>query len=279
MYADNSAANIYRLLHRYYRYQKIDTDSMSEHLGRMDEMRRALADLGEKQSETLYQVTVIGSLPPEYQIIMEVWELTHPDMRTTPNLVARLLKKEEDVKATGGGQLLLMKGKDGRRWEELSIKERKKISKCAACGTQGHWARECPNANKEDQKETEQKRETKPAGKAKVNVIFSLGKLGTGLRSKWVLDSGATEHICNEKSWFSTLTMYSKPLAAAVGNGDKIEVWGKGTVVLASQVGQEEVGFTLKDVSYIPQVATNLPGKPFYHIVEFRFFSCFGHLT
>ena len=51
IYADNSAANIYRMLHRYYRYTKISSDSMSVHIGKMDEMRNALSDIGEKQSD------------------------------------------------------------------------------------------------------------------------------------------------------------------------------------------------------------------------------------
>lgn len=63
IYADKSAANIYRLLMQYYRYVKNPSDSMSEHIGRMDEMRNQLADLKEQQSDAVYQITLIGSLP------------------------------------------------------------------------------------------------------------------------------------------------------------------------------------------------------------------------
>jgi len=38
-------------------------------------------------------VTLIGSLPKEYSSIVEIWELTHRDMRATPNLVSRLFKR------------------------------------------------------------------------------------------------------------------------------------------------------------------------------------------
>lgn len=94
VYADTSAANIYRLLMTYYRYTKKPEDTISSHIGKMDELRNQLADLGERQSDAAYQVTLIGSLSPEYASIMEVWELTHPSMRTTPNLISRLLKRE-----------------------------------------------------------------------------------------------------------------------------------------------------------------------------------------
>ena len=44
IYADKSAANIYRLLMQYYRYIKRQEDSISEHIGKMDEMRNQLAE-------------------------------------------------------------------------------------------------------------------------------------------------------------------------------------------------------------------------------------------
>jgi len=47
----------------YFRYEKKPEHTMSKHIGRMDEMRNQLADLGEKQSDAVYQVTLIGSLP------------------------------------------------------------------------------------------------------------------------------------------------------------------------------------------------------------------------
>lgn len=95
VYADKSAANIYRLLMQYYRFEKQARDSISVHVGRMDEMRNQLADLGEKQSEAVYQISRIGSLPAEYSSIMEVWELTPKEMRTMPNLVTSRGRLEE----------------------------------------------------------------------------------------------------------------------------------------------------------------------------------------
>ena len=129
---------------QYNRYVKQPEDSISQHLGRMDEMRNQLTDLGEKQSEAVYQVTLIGSLPAEYASIMEIWELTHPEMRTTQNLVARLLKREEDLKATQDSNqaLLARNGKAKMTREEIeAMKER---TNCGICKQKGHWARECP---------------------------------------------------------------------------------------------------------------------------------------
>lgn len=94
VYADKSEANVHRMLLKYYRYQKIDTDNMSEHIGKLDDMRMALEALGEKQSEKLAQVIILGSLPAEYSGVMELWESTHPDLRKRENLISRLIKKK-----------------------------------------------------------------------------------------------------------------------------------------------------------------------------------------
>ena len=53
IYADSGASNIYRLLMQYYLYEKRSEDSISEHVGRMNEMCNQLADLGEKQSDAV----------------------------------------------------------------------------------------------------------------------------------------------------------------------------------------------------------------------------------
>lgn len=42
IYSDETAANKYRMLLKYYRYVKTPADSMSEHIGKMLEMRKAV---------------------------------------------------------------------------------------------------------------------------------------------------------------------------------------------------------------------------------------------
>jgi len=143
IYAHTSAANVYRPPIRYYRYEKKREDPLSEHIGRMDEMRNQLADLGEKQSEAVYQVTLIESLPSEYSSIMEVWELTHKEMRTTQNLVSRLLERDEDSRRMRS----MNKFSTQSSGKKLSREQLKKITKCNNSGQTGHWFREFPTCN------------------------------------------------------------------------------------------------------------------------------------
>lgn len=249
VYADNSAANVYRLLHRYYRYQKLESDTISEHLGKMDEMRRGLADLGEKQSDTLYQVTLIGSLPSEYQSLMETWELTHPDMRTNAVLVARLLKREEDVKGQMGG-VAMAAGKLSKDWNSMTIQERKKISRCKECQQKGHWYAECPSRQGKSGSDSQK---TQAA-----NILFNLGNIGPELKYQWIADSGATQHMCNNQDWFTKLTFHAVPRTATVGDGNKVIELGYGEILINRTVKGVQQEGTLVNVAFIPSLASNL---------------------
>lgn len=87
-----------RLLFKFFKSKKSPEDSILVHLGRMEELRNQLAGLEQEISEATYQRIIINSLPQEYAVIMDVMVVMHPDMRTTPFLVSRLLRREDDLK-------------------------------------------------------------------------------------------------------------------------------------------------------------------------------------
>jgi len=252
IYADNSSANVYRLMHRYYRYKKAPEDSMSIHIGKMEELKLALIDIDKKPDEELYQVTLLGSLPPEYESMMEVWELTHPSMRTTANLISRLLKREEDLKMNADNHQALAVGRmNPEAWKKLPIEEKKKLTKCKNCGKKGHWARECKmkkEPEEPNQSKTEEKNETKE------HVLFNLGDTSIDAKDKWVIDSGATAHMCRNKNWFIELIMYPSSVTCSVGDGSQVKVLGIGKIEVQTGV----VSGVFTEVLYIPSLSTNL---------------------
>ena len=250
IYADNSAANVYRMMLKYYRYRKDPSDSMSVHIGKMDQMRMALKDIQKDPDEEVYQITLLGSLPTEYDGMLEIWELTHPTMKTTANLVARLLKKEEDLNSTKNHQALVIGKYTKEEWDKLPIAEKKKVSRCKKCGKKGHWFKEC--------EEKSEKPQTGGRKHENITLVFNLGNLDSNLSNKWVIDSGASSHMSHKREWFSELSVFSKRISCTVGDGNKVEVVGVGTVPFISIVeGREMVG-ELKDVLFIPSLATNL---------------------
>ena len=243
-YENRSLANKHRLLSTFLRQQKEPTATISQHIGKMKELRAALANMKETYSEDFFQVILINSLPAEYGNLMEQWELVHGSMKNTEFLTSLLHQKEKSVKTESA----IFAGKaPAKDWKSLSIEEKKKISKCKLCWEKGHWARECPKAANDTT--------DKPQ---KVNVIFNLGSLGADLKDKWILDSGATQHMCNNKAWFAELKIFEEPKLASVGDGKKIPVLGIGNVNIVAMVNGSEVTGTLTNVSFILSLATNL---------------------
>ena len=69
---------------------------------------------------------------------------------------------------------------------------------------------------------------------------------------KWLMDSGASKHMCKDRNKFTVLV----PHCAEVefGNGYRVRVYWKGTVVIRAIGGPLE----LTDVLYVPSLASNL---------------------
>lgn len=184
-YADESAANLYRLLNDYFKMKKTTAESMGEHLAKLEAARMALEDLGETQSDGLLMVTLFGSLSEEYEGTHDTWETMHPSQQTTANLFSLLFKKDKrltDRKEDDNTAMVARaraKPKENsidKPFEELSFEEKKRITRCGICKQKGHWARECP-------RNEDKKFETKcEPGRSRANILFALGAFGKTLR-------------------------------------------------------------------------------------------------
>ena len=75
----------------------------------------------------------------------------------------------------------------------------------------------------------------------------------------WIVDSGATCHICNSKELFEDLHPLSRPQKVTLGDGHTLEAIGTGVVEVKQKVPDEEskVG-RLNKVLYVPTLAYNL---------------------
>ena len=52
------------------------------------------------------------------------------------------------------------------------------------------------------------------------------------LRDQWILDSGATCHMCNQENLFVNLKVIHNPLNVTLGDGHTLQASGRGNVVL-----------------------------------------------
>ncbi|CAL9018648.1 unnamed protein product [Prunus brigantina] len=75
----------------------------------------------------------------------------------------------------------------------------------------------------------------------------------------WWIDTGATKHICGDKSMFSTYQEISGGEQLYMGNSSTATIVGKGKVLLKFTYGKE---LTLLDVLHIRDIRKNLVSGP-----------------
>jgi hypothetical protein len=137
---------------------------------------------------------------------------------------------------------------------------------CYNCGKKQHFKRECKNKKK--QKKNDHKVPNKAnmveknfdivamVSNLHISMISELNM--TDAKSKsldWWYDTGATVHVCNNKSHFKSLEDATFGQQVQMGNNGTAKVEGKGTVELEFASGKK---LTLINVLYVPEIRKNL---------------------
>ncbi|KAK9743216.1 hypothetical protein RND81_03G225200 [Saponaria officinalis] len=89
----------------------------------------------------------------------------------------------------------------------------------------------------------------------------------------WILDTGASDHMCFNRDLFSDITTVSRPYAISLPNGQFITIDSVGTVPISSEI-------SLQNVLFVPSFKYNLfsiskLAKQFNSIISFTPIFCF----
>lgn len=210
---------------------------------------------------------VLMSLPEDYKHFISAWESAPDDKQTYDNLVARLLIEEERIKEKGGPT---------PSTAFVAKKVDKKSVECYKCHRLGHYQSECRYNNNNNFGNSKDNRSdmkcyfcNKPGhiksqcrfkkGKEKESNAFIVNSVFDEQlqKSQWLVDSGASEHMCCDYKLFNSyLTVKDK--SVIVGNGTKINVKGCGQVALQVWNGSEWIDTTIDNVLHVPELKTNL---------------------
>ena len=110
--------------------------------------------------------------------------------------------------------------------------------------------------------------------------------LSANRRNNWVVDSGATCHMCNNEGLFDQIIGLEIPQEITVGDGYFVQATGRGNVILRMNVPNEKIRkCKLSDVLYVPDLLHNLLsvskaasngkifefGQPHYNIIDNKF--------
>lgn len=125
---------------------------------------------------------------------------------------------------------------------------------CHNCGGRGHVRRECPSKLRVQDLRQRLNSKVEPSAKSpRYGEWYTNGVI----TRKWIIDSGASAHMCGDKNSFNTLDdQYAMNIVVA--NGETMECKGMGTINVEVYTRNGPFKVELKDVLYVPSIDENL---------------------
>lgn len=217
---------------------------MAAFFSKLDEIVQQLKDLGEQISERQLITKVLRILPQELSHFSSAWDSTAAGERTLVKLRERLMVEEMRISNASEQNEVQQSAFSARTAKKTTRTKEKRVVKCYECGVEGHFRRDCPNlSTKKEEKE--------------VQSFYALSAIANG-SSDWYLDSGATYHLCSNRSWFANYRRFDEKRAITAGNGESMIAIGRGDVYLSMYDGINWNDGMLRNVYHVPDVIANL---------------------
>ena len=266
----NTLANKLLLKNQYFQMEMKEGSSIETHMKEMKELADRLAALGAAVLEEDQVVTLLGSLPPSYQMLVTTLEARN---ELTLNYVQQSLVHEEKKQSSGSssekpGSHDAMyhshkeqhKDRDGKR--QRSTCQWK--PKCFSCGQKRHFQRDCLSPKRKKEKLT--KHNAKPVKESATvdsdtdesyNSIFTASS-NQSPSEQWLIDSGATSHMTYSRELLHCYRKFDVPQTVSLGDGRTVEAIGAGDNELNMMFKvSKKKRCTMKNVLYVPKLTSN----------------------
>ena len=255
----DTLANKLMLKKRYFRMEMAEGTPVESHLKQMKELTDKLAAIGAPVAEEDQVVTLLGSLPQSYSSLVTALEsrenvslsyvqqsLVHEEKKFSGDF----RKQTTGSSAANEGTSALVGGYRG--W----TRGRRPV--CFECQEEGHFRRDCPklaSASKHKAKSAELS--SSESDSEKVGA-FTASQVSTN-KERWLIDSGASSHMCYSKDILIDYKEFSQPETVSLGDGRTVEAIGVGNVSLSMQFKvSDPKRCVMYKVLYVPKLACNL---------------------
>lgn len=237
-----SSATKLMLQKEFYGLQQGPNERIHSLVGRAEHLVAQLEDVGIKIEQSTLVSKIVAGLNDDYISFVSNWMGTKDSDQTVTNLLPRLIAEEElRTRTRRDGMAFSAKA----RHESSQGDQARRMIRCYNCNKLGHIARNCRN------------REGNESDSGTVTAIVAESNLSVCEIDEWILDSGATEHMSNNMSFFSNLKPLSEPKKVLFGQG-----FGRAThvgdIYCTSKVKEENHSLRLENVLYVPELRRNL---------------------
>ena len=245
-------------------------DSVQEHVKAMTEIFNELAVIGEDISAEDRVVYLLASLPESFNTLVTALE-ANADVPSMEIVTERLLNEER--KQADRGETNAGSNAEGA----LAVKRNMKWRgpRCFNCRKIGHVQRNCPERfhNAAEKGSTKKKEKRHAINKIEIEAreSDSEGEIGlvttsqvlaadsTSKQGQWIIDSGATSHICNNEQMFVEIKSLKRSQSVILGDGHCLETTTVGAVNLKFVLPDGATkDCRLHDVLYVPGLSYNL---------------------
>ena len=264
-------ANKLALRRKLYSLRLKDGDSVQDHVKSMTEIFNELSVIGAEMDEEDKVVHLLASLPSTYDTLVTALEAnaTVPSMEVVTERLLHEERKHKDRDCTTTCD-------DGA----LVAKHRQRRGpKCHYCHKYGHIQRNCAERAQIQKKDNFRKERVNAGGfKHKANTTqtkpswgnsssdsdagltaYALSTGNAPRQNKWIVDSGATSHICNNERSFVKLHNLENWHSVTLGDGRNLDAIGYGVVSLMMKLpGGVLQELRLHDVLLVPDLSYNL---------------------
>ncbi|KAG5889107.1 hypothetical protein JTB14_003910 [Gonioctena quinquepunctata] len=273
VYDKESVVSVHLLQQKFF-LMDFGNESISSYISKIEEIKNKLKQAGETSSDKMIITKILMSLPDKNKHFTSAWESVSEDKQTLEELTSRLLIEEERAMSLERDTALA--ASTSKMKDSMQKGGGKPTVKCNYCHKGGHYARNC--FKKKAKIEMKNCTHCKKAGHETENCWFRKGREEnrTDKRNKspvsnafvgysenfnaddWCMDTGASEHMCWNDTFFENISIVKKIRKLKVGDGNLLNVEGYGTVKLWAFNGTKLLKTTLSNVLYVPELKFNL---------------------